>query len=66
VRLNVYVLGPEELLRTVYGELLGNVNLLTTPVIPLARVALSVLVREHRTDRLQYRLRDEVLRGDHL
>src|SRR3712207_8729229 len=49
-----------------YGELLGDVNLLAAPVIPLARIALSVLVREHRTDRLQHRLRDEIRRGDHL
>jgi hypothetical protein len=66
VRLDVGVLGPEELLGTVDRELLGDVDLLAASVIALARIALGVLVGEHRAGGVEDRLRDEVLGGDHL
>ena len=47
-------------------ELLGDVDLLAAAVVALARVALGVLVGEHRAGRVEHRLGHEVLRGDHL
>ena len=66
VRLDVGVLGPEQLLGAVDRELLGDVDLLAAAVVALARVALGVLVGQHRAGRLEHRLGDEVLGGDHL
>ena len=66
VRLDVRVLGAEELLRAVDRELLGDVDLLAAAVVAPAGVALGVLVGQHRAGRVEHRLRDEVLGGDHL
>src|SRR2546423_596863 len=53
VRLDVGVLGPEELLGPVDRELLDLVDALAAAVVPPARVALRVLVRRRRPDRLE-------------
>ncbi len=66
VRLDVGVLGPEELLRPVHRELLGNVDPLAAAVVALARVALGVPVDQDRTHRLEDRPRDELFACDHL
>ncbi len=66
VRLDVGVLGAEQLLGAVDRELLGDVDLLAAAVVALARVALGVLVGEHRPGGIEDRLGDEILRGDHL
>ena len=66
VRLDVRELGAEEGLRALDGELLGDVDLFAAAVVATSRVALGVLVREHRALRLQHRDRHEVLRRDHL
>ena len=66
VRLHVHVLGAEELLGAVDGELLRHVDVLAAAVVALARIPLGVLVREHRALAVEDRLRNEVLGGDHL
>ena len=66
VRLDVGVLGAEQLLGAVDRELLGDVDELAAAVVALARVALGVLVGEHRALAVEHRLRHEVLRRDHL
>ena len=66
VRLDVRVLGAEELLGAVDRELLDDVDVLAAAVVALSRVALGVLVREHAALALEDGARDEVLRGDHL
>ena len=66
VRLDVRVLGAEELLRAVDRELLDLVDDLAAAVVPLAGIALRVLVRRRRADRLEDRRPGEVLRGDQL
>ena len=45
-------------------ELLDLVDVLLALVVALARVALGVLVREHRAGRLEHRARDVVLGRD--
>ena len=45
VRLDVRVAGAEQALRTLDGELLGDVGLLATGVVALARIAVGILVR---------------------
>jgi hypothetical protein len=66
VRLDIDVLGAEQLAGARDRELLGPVDDLAAAVIAPARIALRVLVGEHRADRLEHRLGDEVLRRDQL
>ena len=66
VRLDVGVLGAEQRLRAVDRQLLDHVDELAAAVVALARVALGVLVGQHRALTLEDRLRHEVLRSDHL
>lgn len=66
VRLHVGVLGTEERLGTVDGELLGDVDVLAAAVVALARVALGVLVGEDGALGLEHGTRHEVLGRDHL
>jgi len=66
VRLDVGVVAAEELLGARSGQLLGHVHELAPAVVALGRVALGVLVGQHRSDRLEDRRADEVLRGDQL
>ena len=65
VRLDVGVPGAEQGLDPVDRELLDHVNVLAAAVVALARVALGVLVGQHRTLRLHHGLGGVVLRGDH-
>jgi hypothetical protein len=66
VRLHVGVVGPEERLGPVDRELLDLVDPLAAAVVALPRVALGVLVREHRAGRLEHRRPGEVLGRDQL
>ncbi len=66
VRLHVGVLGSEQCLGAVNRQLLADVDLLAAAVVAAARVALGVLVGQHRTDGFQDSEGHEVLRGDHL
>ena len=66
VRLDVGVLGAEEGLGALDGDALDLVDDLAAAVVALARVALGVLVGEHRADGLHDRRPGEVLRRDEL
>ncbi len=66
VRLDVRVLGAEELLRAVDRELLDLVDDLAAAVVAAAGIALRVLVRRGGADRLEHRRPREVLRRDEL
>ena len=66
VRLDVGVVGAEELLHAVAGQVLGHVHPLAAAVVALARQALGVLVREHGAGRLEHGVADEVLGRDQL
>ncbi len=66
VRLDVRVLGAEELLRAVDRELLDLVDDLAAAVVAPARIPLGVLVRRHGADRLEHARPGEVLRRDQL
>src|SRR5216683_3782980 len=66
MRLDVDVLGAEELFAAADGQLLGDVHDLAATVVALARVSLRVLVGHHRADGLEHGLGNEVLGGDQL
>ena len=66
VRLHVDVLGPEEGLEPVAGEVLHRVDEFAAAVVAVAGVALGVFVGEHAADRLHDGGAGEVLAGDHL
>ena len=57
------MLRAEKLLGPVYRELLCHVHVLAATVIALARIALRVLVGQHRALAVEDRLRHEVLRA---
>ena len=66
MRLHVGVVGAEELLGAVDGELLGDVDEFAAAVVTLPGVALRVLVRQHRALRLEDATARVVLGGDQL
>ena len=66
VGLHVGGLGAEQRLHPVDRQPLDHVDVLAAAVVAPARVALRVLVGEHRALRLHDRDGREVLRGDHL
>ena len=66
VRLHVRVLRSEQRADTVYCQLLNVVDDLVAAVVPLAGIALAVLVGENRSDSTHHCGRREVLAGDQL
>ncbi len=66
VGLDVDVLGPEDGLAAVDGQLLDLVDDLAATVVPRPGEALGVLVGQHRARGLQDRAAGEVLAGDEL
>src|SRR3954468_7416944 len=66
MRLDVRVGAVEQLLGTIDCELLGDIHVLATAVIALARIAFSVLVGEHRALCLQHSRAGVVLGSDEL
>ena len=66
VRLHVGVVGAEQRLRARDRRALDDVDELAAAVVALARIALGVLVRQHRAGGFEHRAADEVLRRDQL
>ncbi len=66
VRLHVRMVGTEQFLHPLDGKRLDIVDDRVAAVVALARVALGVLVGEHRTRRAHHVGRGEVLAGDEL
>ncbi|MDT4842831.1 hypothetical protein FQZ97_767460 [compost metagenome] len=66
VRLDVGVVGAEQLLGAVDGQLLDLVDELATTVVALARIAFGVLVGQHRALGFHHRRAGVVLGGDQL
>ena len=66
VRLDVDMLGAEELLRAVTRQVLRHVDHLAATVVAASRIALGVLAGEDRPHGLQHGERRIVLRGDQL
>ena len=66
VRLHVGVVGAEELLGAIDSQLLGDIHVLATTVIALARIAFGIFVGEHGTLRLEHARARIVLGGDQL
>jgi hypothetical protein len=66
VGLHVGVLGAEQLLRAVYGELLHLVHEFAATVVALCGKTFGVLVGKRRAHRLEDRFGDEILAGDEL
>ena len=64
MRLHVGVLGAEQRFRAVDGQLLGAVHEFAAAVIALARIALGVLVGEHRAHGFEHGFGNEIFRGD--
>ena len=66
VRLDVGVLGAEELLGALAGEVLDHVGEFASAVVALAGIAFGILVGEDRAGGFEHGLADKVLRGDQL
>ena len=66
VRLHVDVLGAEDLLGAIAGEILNNVGVFASAIVAAAWVAFGVFVGEDGAGGLQHRFGDEVFAGNHL
>ncbi len=66
MRLHVGVVGAEQLLDPVYGQLLCDVDVLAAAVVALARIAFGVLVGEHAALGFHHPRAGVVLAGDQL
>src|SRR3954451_23569098 len=66
VRLHVGVLGAEEFLGAIDGDVLDDVRRPASSVIPLPRISLGIFVREDGAHRGEHGARDVILRGDEL
>ena len=66
MRLHVDVVGAEQRLGARDGGALGDVDELAAAVVALARIALGVLVGQHRAGGFEHGAADEVLGGDQL
>src|SRR5438067_10083663 len=66
MRLDIRVLGIEELLRAIDGELLDLIDELATAVVPLSGKTFGVFVGERRAHRFEDGFGDEVFARDKL
>ena len=66
VRLDIGVVGTEELLGSFARELFGDVYELATAVVAATGVALRILIGHHRAHRSHHRWGHEVLRSNQL
>ena len=66
MRLHIRIVGAEQLLGAIDGQLLGLVDEFATTVVTLGRVALGVLVGEYGTLGLHHPRTGVVFRGDEL
>ena len=64
VRLDIGAIGTEQRLQPVDGNLLGNIDVLATAVVALARITFRILVGQLRALRLHDRLADIILGGN--
>jgi len=64
VRLDIDMIGTEQLLGPFDGQVFGDIDIFTTAIIPLARITLSVFVGQWRADSLQNGFADEIFRSD--
>ena len=66
VRLDVGVLGAEQLLGALAGQVFDDVGEFAAAVVALAGIAFGILVREHRAGSFEHGFADEVLGRDQL
>ena len=66
MRLDVGVIGTEQLLGPVDGQLLDHINVLATAVVTLARITFGVLVGQAAALGFHHPLAGVVFRGDQL
>ena len=66
VRLNIGVVGTEEPLYPLNGDVLDNVDVLASAVVPLARKPSAYLLVSTRANRREHGFADVVLGGDQL
>ncbi len=64
MRLDVSVVGAENLFRAVNRRLLNDIGKLTAAVITLARITFGILVGKNRTGGFENGFRDEIFRRD--
>ncbi len=65
VRLHIDVLGAEQLLGAIAGQIFDHVDVLAAAVIAPAGIAFGIFVREHAADGLHDGGADVVFAGDH-
>ena len=66
VRLDIGVIGAEEILAALDREILGLVNLGAAAVVAAAGIALGILIGQGRAERREHAWAGEILAGDQL
>ena len=66
MRLHIGIGGAKQLLCALDRQCLGNIHVLATAVVALARITLGILVGQHRTLRLEHARAGIVLRSNQL
>lgn len=61
INLDIHMFSAKNLLTPFNGEILDYVNIFATPVIPMAGVALGILIRHHAALGFQHRFTHEIL-----
>ena len=66
MRLNIGMLRAEEFLRAIAGKILYHIDILAAAIVTLARITLSIFIRQMRAHRRKHSVADKILRGDQL
>ncbi|MNV59091.1 hypothetical protein D3C71_1514930 [compost metagenome] len=66
MRLHIDVVCSEQLLRTVAGKILNDVDILTAAVVALAGIAFGIFIREDGAHSFHNGFTDDILRSDQL
>src|SRR5438132_8989887 len=66
MRLNIHMLGTEEFLGTIDGEILNDLHTLAAAVVPPSRISFGILVRKDGSGRLEHGAIREVFRCNQL
>src|SRR6266566_425190 len=66
VGLDIGMLGPKKLFGTITRQVLDNIGKLAATVIAFARIALGILIGEHRAHGFEHSVADEILGSNQL
>ncbi|MNC22806.1 hypothetical protein D3C75_708130 [compost metagenome] len=66
MRLDIGMISAEQLLGTVTGKVLYDIDIFTAAIVAFARITFSIFIRKNRTHRFHYSFTDDILRSNKL